>query len=663
MRRSYWRATRREFLQGALAGAAALGTGGPTLGERLASAAGLVHLRLLETTDVHVHLHPYDYYRDKPDDTVGLAKVATLIARARAEAPNSLLLDNGDFLQGNPMGDWMAYERGLKEGDVHPVMAAMNELGFDAATLGNHEFNYGLSFLEKALAGGRFPFVLANVAKGRLAASPRADQTLIRPYIILEREVVDSDGGRRPIKIGLIGFTPPQITTWDRAHLEGRVETRDIVEAAQAWLPEMKEAGADLVIALSHSGIAAAVEPGAENASLALGRIEDVDAILTGHQHQLFPGASYDKIEGADVKNGRLFAVPAAMPGFWGSHLGVIDLVLAEEGNEWKVVDAKVENRPIYDRTKDNKVQPLVEAEPRILAVTGDAHEATLAYVRRPVGATAAPITSYFALVADDPSVQIVSNAQIWYVRKLLAGGPHADLPILSAAAPFKAGGRGGPDYYTDVPAGPIAIKNVADLYLYPNTVRAVLVDGATVKEWLERSAGIYRRIDPNGGEQLLIDDAFPSYNFDVIDGVTYEIDPTQPSKYGPKGELLNPGAERIRNLRFQGQPIDPAQKFVVATNNYRAAGGGSFPGIDASRIILEAPDTNRDVLVRYIHELGTVNPSADGNWRLAPTTGNARLVFETGPTAKAHAEGRRDVSYLDMAPNGFARFVLRPVG
>ena len=287
-------------------------------------------------------------------------------------------------------------------------------------------------------------------------------------------------------------------------------------------------------------------------------------------------------------------------------------------------------------------------------------HEATLAYVRRPVGKTSAPINSYFALVADDPSVQIVSNAQLWYTAEMLAGGPYKNFPLLSAAAPFKAGGRGGPDYYTDVPAGPIAIKNVADLYLYPNTVRAVLIDGATVKEWLERSAGIFVRIDPAGGEQELIDQHFPSYNFDIIDGVTYEIDPTQPSKYGSKGEVLDASANRIKNLRFKGRPIDPSQKFVVATNNYRASGGGSFPGLDGTNIILQAPDTNRDVIVRYIVEQGTIDPSADGNWRLAATTGKAKLVFESGPGAEAAAKGRKDVTFLGLSPDGFARFALQ---
>ena len=648
--------TRRQFLTSAAMGGLAL-SGMPW---RPALAAGEVQLRLLETTDIHVHVFPYDYYRDREDDTVGLARIATLVAKARAEATNSLLLDNGDFVQGNPLGDFMAYERGLKEGDVHPVVAAMNGLGFDAGTLGNHEFNYGLTFLDKALAGGNYPYVLANFARGSLKAGPRQDDTWVKPYVILERELTDAAGQKQPIRIGVIGFTPPQIMIWDKSHLEGNGQTRDIVEAGRAWVPEMKEAGADIVVALAHTGIAGGSPEGAENAALFLAAVDGIDVILTGHQHRVFPGPTFAGIDGAGETAGTLMGKPALQPGFWGSHLGVVDLTLARDGNGWRILSSRVENRPIYERV-DGKITPLATSDEAMLDRVREAHEATLAYVRRPVGQASAPITSYFALVADDPSVQIVSNAQLWYVGKILEGGPHAGLPLLSAAAPFKAGGRGGPDYYTDVPAGPVAIKNVADLYLYPNTVRAVLVDGAIVKEWLERSAGIFLQIDPKGGEQILVDDSFPAYNFDIIDGVTYEIDVTQPSKYGAKGEVVNAGAERIRDLRYKGQPIDPAQKFVVATNNYRAAGGGSFPGLDGSNIILEAPDTNRDVIVRWLVEQGTVDPSADRNWRLAPTTGSAVLVFETGPGAEAAAKARSDVEPAGPGANGFVRYHLKP--
>lgn len=653
MASSFMDLSRRRLLQ-----VASLGSLAQLVPWQPALAAGTATLRLMETTDLHCHLYPYDYYRDREDVTVGLARIATLVAKARGEVPNSLLLDNGDFLQGNPLGDWMAYERGMKDGDLHPVIGALNALRIDAATLGNHEFNYGLSFLEKSLAGAAFPLVLANIVKGQ-GGDPTKDRAFLPPFTILERQITDGAGQQHPIRVGVMGLTPPQIMIWDKANLEGNIQARDIYQAAAAWMPALREQKPDIIVILSHSGIAAGGPDGAENASSHLGRIDGVDVVMTGHLHRVFPGETFKDIDGVDAAKGTIFGKPAIMPGFWGSHLGIVDLTLARDGNSWRILESRVENRPISQRV-DGKTTATVESDPRIIEVAKPAHDSTLAYVRRPVGEVTGPITSYFALVADDPSVQIVSIAQIWYTKQMLAGGPYANLPVLSAAAPFKAGGRGGADYYTDVAKGPIAIKNVADLYLYPNTARAVLVDGATVREWLERSAGIFNQISANGPEQKLIDDSFPSYNFDVIDGVSYEIDVTQPSRYDGKGKLIAPDAHRIINLTYAGKPIDPAQKFVVATNNYRAAGGGTFPGVDGSNIILEAPDTNRDVLVRYIVEQKSFDPSADNNWKIAPTTGTTKLIFETGPGAKAHlADARVKFEEAGTTPEGFLKLAF----
>ena len=254
--------------------------------------AGQAHLRIMETTDIHVHVLPYDYYADEAVDTLGLARTASLIEAVRAESTNSLLLDNGDLYQGNPMGDFIAYERGV-EGQLHPVTKAMNALGFDASTLGNHEFNYGLDFLAGCLAGAEFPFVSANVVT-KAGATPDQDETLVPPYVILDRTLTDGAGEEHPIRIGVIGFAPPQIVEWDRKNLEGRVTARDIVETAEAWVPKMRAEGAQLVVALCHSGIGEAEHvPMQENAAIPLAGVEGIDVVLTGHQHLVFPGEDY----------------------------------------------------------------------------------------------------------------------------------------------------------------------------------------------------------------------------------------------------------------------------------------------------------------------------------------------------------------------------------
>ena len=618
--------------------------------------AGLL-LRLIGTTDLHANIFAYDYYRDRPDDTVGVAKTASLVASARAEVANALLFDNGDIIQGSPLGDYAALSMRLKWAQTHPMIGAMNEMGYAACAVGNHEFNYGLDFLEIALAGANFPALSCNVL--------RPDGSFyFTPWLILEPTLRDESGAEQRLRIGVIGFTPPQIAQWDEGHLSGRATTIGVAEAARVHVPALRSQGVDLVVALCHSGVSRkAPQPGEENAALALAAVDGVDAMFLGHQHLLLPGPDFSGVDGVDVVEGALRGAPAVMAGFWGSHLGVIDLSLERAGGGWRVAAARVEARPIYQREGET-VTALVEADARVLAAAQGAHDATLRYVRSPVGDIASPINSYFALVADDPSVQIVNAAQAWYVARLAKTLPAlAGLPILSAAAPFKSGGRGGPDYYTDVAAGPIAIKNVADLYLYPNALRAVKIDGATLREWLERSAGLFRRIDPNSlAEQPLLDANFASYNFDVIDGVNYEIDVTQPSRYDSDGKLVAPDAHRIRGLTFRGAPVDPKQFFVVVTNSYRAGGGGNFPGCDGSTIVLEAPDSNRDVMVRYIIETRHVEPKSDGNWRFTPWPPEVVATFSTSPAAaRAAAPASVTLTPMGAAPGGFIKYRVQP--
>ncbi len=616
-------------------------------------------LRILETTDIHVHVADYDYYANKTSASVGLAKVATLIAQARAENPNTLMIDNGDLIQGNPLGDYMAKRSGLKKDEVHPVFKAMNLIDYDVGNIGNHEFNYGLEYLGIALSGAQFPYVSANVFYDDGDLDPTNDKPYFAPYVILERELLAADGKEYPIKIGVIGFVPPQIMQWDKANLAGKLVARDIIDSAHRYVPEMEALGADVIIAVPHSGLTTD-QPKVldENATYELSLVPGIDAILFGHAHQVFPSEVYADLPGVDVKTGTINGVPATMPGFWGSHLGLVDLELRRSTvGKWYVTGGEGKVRATFKREGREKIA-LVDADPKIMAAIAEEHQATIAYMSEAVGKTEAPINSYFALVADDPSIQIVTNAQKWYVEQLIKGTEYDGIPVLSAGAPFKAGGRGGPDYYTSIDSGDIALRNVADLYIYPNTLRAVLLSGAQVREWLEMSAGAFNQIDPdNNTEQPLLNSDFPSYNFDVIDGVTYEIDLTEPARYAQDGSFANPEAQRIHDLKFDGAPIDPDARFIVATNNYRAGGGGNFPALDGSTIIIEAPDENRTVLANYIFELKSFNPSADMNWSFKPVPGDVNVTFSSSPAAETLLDGTLPIEAAGKAKDGFAKY------
>lgn len=603
-----------------------------------------VALRILGTSDLHTNFVNYDYYQDKESNSLGLAKTGVLIEAARAENKNSLLFDNGDLIQGTPFGGYKVTVDRLEDGELHPAYAALESLDFDASTLGNHEFNFGLDYLDEALDDAPFPVLNANVYD---AATKKNRYT---PYTIIDKEVVDGNGDKQTIQVGVIGVVAPQILKWDRAHLEGKVIAEDAVESVEKFLPEIEKAGADVVVVLSHSGMGDEKhEVGEEDITYQLSEIEGIDAIVTGHNHDVFPG-SYGDLANVDQEQGTINGTPVVMPGKFGSHLGVIDLKLSPKGKEWEVVSEKAELRAID--AKSNKVAQ------QVIDAVKETHEATIEYVRSPVGETTAPITSYFSLVKDDPSIQIVNNAQKWYVEQKVAGTENADLPVLSAAAPFKAGGRNGSDYYTDIKTGEIAIKNVADLYVFDNTVFALKLKGADLKEWLEMSAGQFQQIDPaKSGEQQLINADFRTYNFDVIDGVTYEIDVTQAPKYDADGELINEDASRIKNLSYDGKAVTADQEFLVVTNNYRAS--GNFPGVRNATETFDYAYENRQVVMDYMVEEGTIDPSADANWTFAPITGDPSLVFETSGKAQSLIPADSGITYLSAAADGFAKYKI----
>ncbi|HHG3598980.1 TPA: 2',3'-cyclic-nucleotide 2'-phosphodiesterase [Vibrio parahaemolyticus] len=598
--------------------------------------ADTIKLRIIETTDIHTNVMDYDYYKDQPSQQIGLSRAATLVKQAKSEVENSVLVDNGDLIQGSPMGDYMA-ANGIQAGEVHPVYKAMNQLHYDVGNIGNHEFNYGLDFLQNTLAGANFPYINANVF------DKKTGEHYFQPYLIKTHSFKDTDGEVHQVKVGYIGFVPPQIMVWDKKNLEGNVVAKDIKETAEKLIPQMKKEGADIIVAIPHSGVS--TDPyklGAENSVYYLTQVKGIDAIAFGHSHAVFPGKGFENLQGVDNNKGTINGVTAVMPGRWGSHVGVMDLVIEQKDGQWQVVEGQSEARPIFDKATKKS---LAEADQGIIRALEDDHKGTREFVNQPIGKANDVMYSFLALVQDDPTIQIVNLAQKDYVERFIQGDPDlADIPVLSAAAPFKVGGRkDDPNGFTEVESGQLTFRNAADLYLYPNTLVAMKVKGKEVHEWLECSAGQFKRIDVNTTQpQSLIDwDNFRTYNFDVIDGVEYQIDITQPPKYDASCKVINPDSQRIVNLTFNGKPVDPKQDFIIATNNYRAY-SNTFPGTGPDFIAFDSPDENRSVVAAYIsrvsEEKGEVTPSADNNWSFAPIKSDKKLDirFETSPSEKA---------------------------
>lgn len=589
-----------------------------------------ITLRILATSDLHMTLRGFDHYADAPGDGIGLTRIGTLIRAARAEAGAAVvLLDNGDSLQGTPLD-----APALTVAGGHPFLRCLADLRYDAVGLGNHDFNFGLDVLNRVIAEAPCPVLCANAARtdgGTFGA---------RPGVIVTR-----DTGAGPLRVGVLSVLPPQTAMWDAEILQGALEVGDMVPAATATAAGLRARGADVVIALAHTGLGEdSFVPGQENALRALAATPGIDALVGGHTHLLLPDptAPGESPEGA----GRIAGRPVAMPGAAGSHLAVIDLELARDGGRWRVTGGCSHLRA----TKG------VPEDARLLALTDDLHGTTRAALARPVGHAPVAMHTQFCFVAPSAALSVVAAAQVHAVRGLTGG-----LPLLSAVAPGKMGGRGGPANYTDVPAGVVCERHLADLCVYPNRLALVEIDGAGIVDWLEMAVSLYRRIRPGGGTQPLIDPAWSGHGFDVIHGLDYAIDLSQPARFDPDGRLADPAARRIADLRHAGRPVGPADRFMVVTNTYRANGGGHVRGLEG-RPRHPAPDlTLRAALGRYLAEGRFPETPFAPVFRFAPLPG-AQLELDCGPGAAAHLDEVSDrAATLSPGTGGFLRLTLSP--
>lgn len=599
-------------------------------------------LCILETTDLHMQILPYDYFADHEDDTMGLARLADKITALRADpAVTTLLFDNGDFLQGTPLADHVAST--WHSGRVHPMIAAMNVLKYDAITLGNHEFDYGIPFLESVLEQVEFPVVCAN-----LELTDHAP--IAEPFQILKRPILCNDGISRDIHIGLIGFLPPQVPDWNPDLCDGLVKTTDIIERARALIPQIQAAGADIIIALCHAGIGSAIHSHEmENAVVPLAAIAGIDVILAGHTHEFFPDPTRTGTDAIDPVLGRIHGKPTVMAGFFGSRLGVVDLDLEWRDAQWTIVDHKTRLA-----RGDPGLAPQ-SSSPQLIkdAIIAD-HTATLAHIRQPIAMTQTPIHSYFTTIGIDIGQRVLAQAQLSHVAAALSDTPHADVPVLSATAPYLFGGRAGPGHYLDILPGPIALRDAAAIFPFADKLCAVRRNGKQIRHWIERSISRYNQLVPGQHNQTLLDPDNPGYNFDSLHGLTYKIDLSAPAMFDPSGNKTKPQGGRLRDLRHNGQLVDDDDIFIVATNRYRANGGGGFDPVPQDDLIFVSKESIRDILIRSLRNRSVIADTVPMNWSFVPLP-DTSAIFESSPKARNHLT--QAISHVGTGTDGFALY------
>ncbi len=596
-------ATRRQLLTAAAVGGAGIVTltGAPSA--NAAKGGGgtngkITRLTVLGTTDLHGNVYNWDYFKnaeydDKAGNDIGIAKAATLIKAVRAErgAASCLTLDAGDTIQGTPLAYYYAKVDPITQGATHPMALAMNLVGYDAAALGNHEFNYGLDTLRTFERQLNFPLLSANSVDWKSGAP------VFKPFIIKTVKVK----GEKPIKVGILGLVTPGVAIWDKANVEGLVRFPGIVEQAKIFVPRLKAAGADVVIVSCHSGADTSSSygdalPYPENASTLLAQqVPGIDAILVGHAHKEIPERLV-----TNTKTGK--QVLLSEPYYWGMRVTVMNLDLQKIRGQWQVVSSSA--------TLLNS--NVVKEDAAIAKAVRSAHEKVLGYVNSVIGTSSSPMSAATSRYEDTAAMDFINYVQADAVKTALTGTPEGGLPVLSIAAPFNKNAA--------IPQGPVTVRDVAGLYIYDNTLLGITLTGDQVEAYLEQSATYFKQVSGTGpfaaddvtnAVTLTAPNGTPDYNYDIMGGLdaalTYDIDITKAPGY------------RITNLAYAGSPLDRAATFVIAINNYRQSGGGNFPGVTTAPVVYNRQIEIRQLLIDWVSANGTIDPSvfSSTDWRL----------------------------------------------
>ncbi|MCG6493092.1 bifunctional UDP-sugar hydrolase/5'-nucleotidase [Kitasatospora sp. A2-31] len=547
---------------------------------------------VMGTTDLHGRVLNWDYftdavYADKAHNEVGLAKISTLAKQVREEKgwDRCLLIDAGDTIQGTQLTYYYArVEPIATEADTapeHPMALAMNTMEYTAAALGNHEFNYGIDTLRAYEEQLDFPLLGAN------ALNARNDKPAFPPYVIRKLKL----GSGPALKVGILGLTNPGIAIWDKANVAGKMTFPGIVETAKVWVPKVRAAGADVVVVACHSGMDEATSygdqlPWAENASVALAeQVPGIDAVLVGHAHKEIPQRLV-----VNKETGR--TVVLSEPLCWGQRLTCFDFEVEFDRGAWRVVS--LSSRVLNSNT--------VPEDPEIVNLMSDQHKKVVAYVNQVIGTAKIELSIAEAPYKDTPIIDLIGRVQADVVKEALAGGQYAGLPVIAQAAPFNRTAR--------IPAGQVKLRDAAGLYIYENTLEARILTGAQLKDYLEFSARYFNQLAPGAPvDKATLTNAqnTPDYNYDSLYGLSYDID------------IAQPVGSRIVDLAFEGKPLDPSARFVLAVNNYRANGGGNFPHVAAAQKVWANSDEIRNAMIAWVKAKGVIDPAdfAAQSWRL----------------------------------------------
>jgi 2',3'-cyclic-nucleotide 2'-phosphodiesterase/3'-nucleotidase len=518
-----------------------------------------VHIVVLGTTDLHGNLLPIDYYTNKPDNR-GLAKIATVIKQTRKESPNVLLIDSGDTIQGTPLE---YYHNKKNNQPPDPMMLGMNALNYDAMTVGNHEYNFDLQVLEKARSEAKFPWLSANTY------NQGTNETHYVPYII--KEVAG-------VRIAVLGLTTPGIPNWENAPNYAGLEFREPVSEAKKWVPVLRgKERADLVVIAMHMGLeqdlrTGEINPGQvtnENRAIAIAeQVPGVDIIFMGHTHVPVPSLTINGVQ-------------LIQASYWGRHLARVDLYLENAGAGWRTVARAARTIPMDDG---------VASDPEILKLGEPYDRETQAWLSRTIGESAVELTSVDARFRDTAILDLVQRVQL-----------QAGKADVSMAAVFNPEAR--------IRKGPVTVRDIAGLYIYENTLVVLEVTGQQLKDALEHSAKYFRPYEPGKSPAELVDEKIPAYNFDIAEGVTYDLN------------ISKPVGARIENLQFQGKPLAPAQKLRLAINNYRANGGGGYTMYKGAPVVYRSSEGIRELIIEWlgnwVERYQKIPTEPDNNWKI----------------------------------------------